>query len=107
MTQLVIPVAPGIISHSAKDHLLRIVFFFFFNDTAPTEIYPFPLHAPFPIWREGEGGWGGAILGEEGLEPLECPLAPGEADAVDGEIVDQTRVEMMLGVTGARLRHAG
>src|SRR3989442_1918319 len=25
--------------------------FFFFNDTATTEIYPLPLHAPLPIWR--------------------------------------------------------
>src|ERR1022692_2623251 len=24
-------------------------FFFFFNDRAPTETYPFPLPAPFPI----------------------------------------------------------
>src|SRR5260370_214262 len=24
-------------------------FFFFFNDTAPPEIYPFPLHDPLPI----------------------------------------------------------
>src|SRR5258708_19113495 len=24
-------------------------FFFFFNDTAPTEIYPLPLHAALPI----------------------------------------------------------
>src|SRR5256884_7932663 len=24
--------------------------FFFFNDTAPTEIYPLPLHASLPIW---------------------------------------------------------
>src|SRR2546421_3660036 len=25
--------------------------FFFFNDPAPTEISPLPLHAPLPIWR--------------------------------------------------------
>src|ERR1039458_858510 len=25
-------------------------FFFFFNDTAPPEISPLPLHAPLPIW---------------------------------------------------------
>src|SRR2546430_16229793 len=25
-------------------------FFFFFNDTAPTEIYPLPLHDPLPIY---------------------------------------------------------
>src|SRR2546421_13119869 len=26
-------------------------FFFFFNDTAPTEIYPLSLHDALPIWR--------------------------------------------------------
>src|SRR3989304_9417600 len=26
-------------------------FFFFFNDTAPTEIYPLPLHDALPIFR--------------------------------------------------------
>src|SRR3989442_1609364 len=55
----------------------------------------------------GEGGGGGAIGGEGGFEPLERRPAPGEANAVDGEIFDQPRVEMMPGVTGARLRHAG
>src|SRR3990167_8285644 len=28
--------------------------FFFFNDTAPTEIYPLPLHDALPIWRDRE-----------------------------------------------------
>src|SRR3712207_7304319 len=28
-----------------------ILFFFFFNDTATTEIYPLSLHAALPIWR--------------------------------------------------------
>src|SRR5256885_4179420 len=28
---------------------LPVIFFFFFNDTPPTEIYPLPLHAPLPI----------------------------------------------------------
>src|SRR5256885_10158160 len=27
------------------------IFFFFFSDTAPTEIYPLPPHAPLPIYR--------------------------------------------------------
>src|SRR3712207_8568800 len=26
-------------------------YIFFFNETAPTEIYTFPLHDPLPIWR--------------------------------------------------------
>src|SRR2546425_4784909 len=28
-----------------------LLFFFFFNDTAPTEIYPLPLHDALPISR--------------------------------------------------------
>src|SRR5689334_23616018 len=29
----------------------RIIFFFFFNDTATTEIYTLSLHDALPIWR--------------------------------------------------------
>src|SRR3989440_473260 len=29
-----------------------LFFFFFFNDTAPTEIYPLPLHDALPISRD-------------------------------------------------------
>src|SRR2546430_11092548 len=29
--------------------ILLFIFFFFFNDTAPTEIYPLPLHDALPI----------------------------------------------------------
>src|SRR5256885_10909017 len=31
-------------------------FLFFFNDPAPTEISPLPLHDALPIWRRGAGG---------------------------------------------------
>src|SRR2546427_12031498 len=30
-------------------YLLSVLFFFFFNDPATTEIYPLPLHAALPI----------------------------------------------------------
>src|SRR2546430_17543916 len=30
-----------------------IFFFFFFNDPAPPEIYPLPLHDALPIWAPG------------------------------------------------------
>src|SRR2546422_2300503 len=36
--------------HSAPSY--RLTVFFFFNDPAPPEIYPFPLHAAFPIFTE-------------------------------------------------------
>src|SRR3989338_5229903 len=38
-------------SHSS----ISYSFFFFFNDTAPTEISPLPLHDALPIWRAE--GW--------------------------------------------------
>src|SRR5256885_2918331 len=31
-------------------HTTSVSFFFFFNDPAPTEIYPLPLHDALPIW---------------------------------------------------------
>src|SRR2546430_17625424 len=30
--------------------MISLFFFFFLNDTAPTEIYTFPLHDPLPIY---------------------------------------------------------
>src|SRR5256885_5041046 len=36
-----------------RDHLL---FFFFFNDTATTEIYTLSLHDALPIWHAQPGG---------------------------------------------------
>src|ERR1017187_5982358 len=32
--------------------LVLCLFFFFFNDPATPEIYPFPLHAALPIWHD-------------------------------------------------------
>src|ERR1022692_640041 len=46
------PVAPSIILSS----ILNTCFFFFFNDTATTEIYTLSLHDALPIWV-GAGLW--------------------------------------------------
>src|SRR3712207_7887188 len=35
---------------------ISICLFFFFNDTATTEIYTLSLHDALPIWRKEEGG---------------------------------------------------
>src|ERR1044071_5477728 len=40
---------------------------FFFNDTAPTEIYPLPLHDALPIYSRGRVG--GHRRGRGGREP--------------------------------------
>src|SRR5256885_559878 len=42
--------------------------FFFLNDTAPPEISPLPLHAPFPIWPAH-------LLHQEAVEPPAVALA--------------------------------
>src|SRR5258708_39916243 len=37
--------------YGIRFHTLTLVYhFFFFNDTATTEIYPLPLHDALPIW---------------------------------------------------------
>ena len=41
------------------------IFFFFFNDTATTEIYTLSLHDALPIW-EGEDGGGMKEIEEDG-----------------------------------------
>ena len=47
-----------------------VLFFFFFNETAPTEIYTLALRDALPIWGEGGGerGEGREARGEEGRE---------------------------------------
>src|SRR5437660_5546094 len=56
--------------------------------------------------RAGKRGRLRPVLGEEAFEALERAIAPGQTDAVDGKVVDQTRVEVVLGVAAVRARHA-
>src|SRR5256885_9806384 len=46
--------------------LIGISFFFFYNDPAPTEISPLPLHAPLPFGPPGQ---------RPGLPPLPVSLS--------------------------------
>src|SRR2546421_4529014 len=59
------------------------VFFFFFNDTAPTEIYPLPLHDALPIsvdaCRLAPGGTFAAGTGNSA--PTPCPAGTFNPDA--------------------------
>src|SRR5256885_11030618 len=60
--------------------------FFFLNDTAPPEIYPFPLHAPLPIYdRNARGGRQSEIR-----RSLKWSASPAEPLAVDPLQVDGT-----------------
>src|SRR5574337_2105004 len=56
-------------------------FFFFFNDTATTEIYTLSLHDALPIWsgwtdsgRSSPGGRGRVPRSEEHTSELQSPL---------------------------------
>src|SRR5574337_2204824 len=64
-------------------YLVVFSFFFFFNDTATTEIYTLSLHDALPIWllhrrrsrRRAPGrGAGGARRSEEHTSELQSPL---------------------------------
>src|SRR3712207_9422094 len=52
--------------------------FFFFNDTATTEIYTLSLHDALPIYHL-------RVAGLDGLRPRDDRLHPGAAEAVDRE----------------------
>lgn len=60
-----------------------------------------PWRARGPAGHERAGERRGLlpVFVERGLEPREGPVAPGEADAVDGQVVDQPHVERVLGVS--------
>src|SRR2546422_6996634 len=49
--------------------LLRILLFFFFNDTATTEIYTLSLHDALPIFLPEARACGAAHLRRRGLAP--------------------------------------
>src|SRR5258708_28327723 len=50
-------------------HLLFISFFFFFNDTATTEIYTLSLHDALPIWCHCRSSNRGATATTRAWEP--------------------------------------
>src|SRR5258708_9608198 len=56
--------------------LSRSFFFFFFNDTATTEIYTLSLHDALPIYQWGEDSAGPfSLSGGVGLESAESRMA--------------------------------
>src|SRR5256885_8295297 len=50
-----------------------MLFFFFFNDTATTEIYTLSLHDALPIWKPYEPG---AVVAEAKIVPDDSGLEP-------------------------------
>src|SRR5256885_4467486 len=47
-----------------------LLLFFFFNDTATTEIYTLSLHDALPIYALGRGAAGARLLAAEALHPV-------------------------------------
>src|SRR3712207_7708150 len=47
-----------------------MLLFFFFNDTATTEIYTLSLHDALPIWAVREDRRGGGVRGHLGQQPV-------------------------------------
>src|SRR3989442_10333045 len=68
-------------------HLMRSVFFFFFNDTATTEIYTLSLHDALPIWSTrrpprlpAASRWGG-----RGLASVRLAFLPAQHELMRSE----------------------
>src|SRR2546425_10757435 len=56
---------------------LHSFFFFFFNDTATTEIYTLSLHDALPIYLHGLRGRRGEVLGRSALRRRDRADVPG------------------------------
>src|SRR2546425_12884767 len=57
---------------------LSIILFFFFNDTATTEIYTLSLHDALPIWTASDE------------EPQEQPREQGVGDVAVGDVTNRS-----------------
>src|ERR1022692_2269700 len=64
--------AAGDGAHELDLALRELPFFFFFNDTAPTEFYPLPLHDALPI-SAPEASAGASTPCRSGTTPLAAP----------------------------------
>src|SRR5438067_12169016 len=75
-----------------------VYFFFFFNDTATTEIYTLSLHDALPILDVGAVG--DAVVGDAPVELVERhpQLEPGEV-RTEAQVVASAEGEVSVGVT--------
>src|SRR5256885_15744213 len=65
-----------------RDGLPSVFFFFFFNDTATTEIYTLSLHDALPIFARVDDGQRHAVQHERERGDLQ-PLLPARGHAAD------------------------
>src|SRR5690242_13925388 len=106
----------SIIFHLARQIIIyTIVFFFFFNDTATTEIYTLSLHDALPIYAEMASGSGRdvaalmravpGLLAKDGFEGVEVAALP-DGRAVAVKIADGAN-RARIPVAAAALARAG
>src|SRR2546427_9197842 len=85
-----------------------ILFFFFFNDTATTEIYTLSLHDALPIFggasRSRRGEAAGHPRHDVHVHALELP--PGGTDADAGQRADQDRKSTRLNSSHSQISYA-
>src|SRR2546422_6058660 len=65
-------------------HIIHILLFFFFNDTATTEIYTLSLHDALPIWQR-DPGIGGALARHPQSRAVLKAAVPGEKGRRPGD----------------------
>src|SRR5256885_16152325 len=65
----------------------RLYFFFFFNDTATTEIYPFSLHDALPIYsRRSAAGTLSEMPPSPGIHSDRCRTGPRRSEEHTSEL---------------------
>src|SRR3712207_9488503 len=67
-----------------------IIIFFFFNDTATTEIYTLSLHDALPISKDEEGRW--LKIPQTGRVVVEDDVEIGAGTTIDCASVGETRI---------------
>src|SRR3712207_7952476 len=88
-----------------------ILFLFFFNDTATTEIYTLSLHDALPIFGQQPDAQAGQIrrqVGQRHRDPLEAKVARGDVLGVPAEAGElrQDRKSTRLNSSHANISYA-
>src|SRR3712207_9128045 len=79
---------------STRVTLLSVVRFFFFNDTATTEIYTLSLHDALPIWRRDLGSRETAMAIRTAAQAAVEATSARAADVADGDRSEEHTSEL-------------
>src|SRR5256885_16886309 len=80
-----------------------LIFFFFLNDTAPTETSPLPLHDALPIWQRVAVGR--AIAPQPAVFLFDEPLSNLDAKLRVQTRAEITKLQATLGTTSVYVTH--